>query len=89
MGGARTRNSDAPDLLAQYDVLRALPNIPEDSYEDIGIIAKNVDKAQEVIGRLHRSLGLQLNELESIAPDTEQLLLHAIVAGQIHQSFGS
>lgn len=73
------------DLLAQYDVLRALPNIPEDSYEDIGIIAKNVDKAQEVIGRLHRDLGLELHEPESIAPDTEQLLMQAIVAGQIHQ----
>ena len=32
------------DLLAQYDVYLALPNINEADYEDLGIIGKNVDK---------------------------------------------
>src|SRR5690606_4282469 len=40
------------DLLAQYDILLELPNILPDEYEDLGIISKNVVKAQEVMERL-------------------------------------
>ncbi len=73
------------DLLAQYDVYRSLPLIHEADYEDVGIIAKNVDKAEEVIARLHRDLGLELTEPDYIEKDEEELLSQAIVAGQIHQ----
>ncbi len=73
------------DLLAQYDVLRALPQILPDMYETTGIIAKNVDKAEEVIERLHRDLGLEQGEQTPITPDEATQLMRAIVAGQVHQ----
>ncbi len=73
------------DLLAQYDVLRALPQIPEDNYETLGIIAKNTDKAEDVIERLHRDLGLDQGEMTPISLDEAPQLMRAIVAGQVHE----
>lgn len=73
------------DLLAQYDVLTAIPSIIPDSYETLGIIGKNVDKAEEVIDRLHQDLGLERYELTPILLEEAELLMRAIVAGQIHQ----
>lgn len=74
------------DLLAQYDVLLALPTIPEQLYDELGIIGKNVTKAEEVNGRLNHDLGLPDAELTPIhdATETDQLL-RCIVAGQLHQ----
>ena len=37
------------DLLAQYDLYLALPNISPDDHEELGIISKNVMKAREVM----------------------------------------
>ena len=73
------------DLLAQYDVLAAMPTILPDRYETLGIIGKNVDKAEEVIDRLHHDLGLERYELTPILPEEATLLMRAIVAGQTHQ----
>lgn len=73
------------DLLAEYDVYLAVPNINEDDYEDLGIIAKNVDKAQEVIERLHLDLGLADMALSAILPDEEALLVRCITVGEIDQ----
>ena len=73
------------DLLAQYDVYLSLNLINEADYEDLGLIGKNIDKATEVIERLHGDLGLEYGELPPITPETEELLLKAIIAGQIHQ----
>jgi HrpA-like RNA helicase len=73
------------DLIAQYDVYLAFPNIDPEMYEDIGIISKNVLKAEEVIGRLHRDLGLDGSVLSPINPDETERLLQCIVAGQIDQ----
>ncbi len=73
------------DLLAQYDVYLALPTIAELDYEDMGIISKNVDKAGEVIERLHHDLGLPETELLAIEPDEELSLLQCITAGEIDQ----
>src|SRR5690606_28220543 len=74
------------DLLAQYDVFLALPRIVPDTYEDVGIIGKNVDKAEEVIGRLHRDLGLeQTEQFTAITPEEEDVLCKAIVSGQTNQ----
>lgn len=73
------------DLLAQYDVYRAVPQTLPDEREDLGIITKNVSKAEEVIERLHRDLGLQNAELTAINADEESELLRCIVAGQIGQ----
>lgn len=73
------------DLLAEYDVYLALPQILEDDYEELGIISKNVAKAEEVIARLHRDLGLTDIPLEPIVSDEEEPLLRSIVAGQIDQ----
>jgi len=73
------------DLLAQYDVYLALPNIAEDQYEELGIISKNVDKAEEVIERLNRDLAL--NDIPLVAIDAleEAPLIRCITAGEIDQ----
>lgn len=73
------------DLLAQYDVYRALPTIPELEYEELGIVGKNAEKAEEVIERLHRDLGLTDIPLSAIEPDEEVSLLRCITAGEIDQ----
>lgn len=73
------------DLLAQYDVYLALPNILPEEYEDIGIISKNVAKAGEVMERLDRDLGLDKELLTPITSDEQDQLLRCIVAGQIDQ----
>lgn len=73
------------DLLAQYDVYLALPNILEDEYEELGIIGKNIDKAAEVIERLHHDLGLSDIPLTAITPEEEPALLRCITVGEIDQ----
>ncbi len=73
------------DLLAHYDVYLALPHIAELEFEELGIIAKNIDKAEEVIERLHRDLGLTDIPLNMIEKDEEQSLLRCITAGEIDQ----
>jgi len=75
------------DLLAEYDVYLATPSIPEDSYEEIGIVGKNVEKAREVVERLHHDLGLNLEAaaLAPVTPEEEGPLLRAITAGEIDQ----
>jgi HrpA-like RNA helicase len=73
------------DLIAQYDVYLAIPNIDPEEFDDLGIIGKNIDKANDVIDRLHRDLALDGSEL--VAVDTTEIdkLLQCIVAGQIDQ----
>ncbi len=73
------------DLLAQYDVLLALPGILEDDYEELGIIAKNVDKAEEVRQRLIRDLGLDYDNPSPILADEQEPIMKCIVAGELHQ----
>lgn len=73
------------DLIAQYDVYLAIPNIDPETFEEVGIIGKNVDKATEVMGRLHRDLGLDGTALTSVDPGEVDRLLQCIVAGQIDQ----
>lgn len=73
------------DLLAEYDVYLATPNIPEEMFEELGIVSKNIEKAQEVIERLHHDLGLSDVALSTIEPDEEALLLRSITAGEIDQ----
>ena len=73
------------DLLAQYDVYLAFPQIDPETYDDIGIISKNVIKAEEVIERLHRDLGLDGSELGPVDADEVERLLQCIIAGQINQ----
>ncbi|MGV9002007.1 MAG: helicase-related protein [Candidatus Saccharimonadaceae bacterium] len=73
------------DLLAQYDVYLALPTIADTDYEDLGIIAKNAEKAEEVIERLHNDLALSDIPLNAIEQDEEGSLLRCITAGEIDQ----
>ena len=73
------------DLLAEYDVYLATPQINPDDYEELGIISKNLAKAEEVIERLHKDLGLGDVALELIMSDEEDPLMRSIVAGQIDQ----
>lgn len=79
-----TKQTDS-DLLAQYDVYMALPTIDELQYEELGIIAKNIDKAEEVIERLRRDLGLQDVALSPLRGEDSEPLLRSIVAGQVDQ----
>ena len=73
------------DLVAQYEVFLALPGIIPDEYDELGIIGKNVDKAREVMGRLHHDLGLDDGELSPVDDAERDDLLRCIVAGQIDQ----
>ncbi|MFZ1250395.1 MAG: helicase-related protein [Candidatus Microsaccharimonas sp.] len=73
------------DLLAQYDIYLSLPKIAEMDYEELGIIAKNIEKSQEVIERLHADLSLSDTELTPIDVEEEASLLRCITAGEIDQ----
>lgn len=73
------------DLVAQYEVFLALSGIIPDEYDELGIIGKNVDKAREVMGRLHHDLGLDDGELSPVDDAERDDLLRCIVAGQIDQ----
>lgn len=73
------------DLIAQYEVYLSLPSIDDEDYEELGIIGKNVTKAQEVNERLNRDLGLAGDELTPVAEAEMTNLLRCIVAGQLHQ----
>lgn len=73
------------DLLAQYDVYLALPEIPDSMYEEVGIIAKNVQKASEVMERLERDLKLGAIPLTPLTDDEQDQLMRCIVAGQIDE----
>ena len=73
------------DFLAQYDVYRAALALSDEDREAMSIVTKQMDKATEVRERLHRDLGLVLDE-PSVVLDTERpALLRAIIAGQLHQ----
>lgn len=73
------------DLLAQYEVYIHLDQLLPDEYEDAGIISKNISKAQEVMTRLRRDLGLGDDELTDIASQHVDPLRRSIVAGQTDQ----
>lgn len=73
------------DLLAQYDVYLALPQIAPEDYEELGIIGKNISKAREVMERLDHDLGLDPESLTPIAGNEQDQLLRSIVAGQVDQ----
>lgn len=73
------------DLLAQYDVFLALSHVSEADYDELGIIGKNVTKAEEVNQRLTRDLGIGETKLTPISDDETEPLLKCIVAGQLHQ----
>ncbi len=84
-GWRRYTQQTRSDLLAQYEVLLALPDISTEDYEELGIIAKNIDKAYEVHERLARDLSLHDMPLTAVTMDEEEPLLKCIVAGQLHQ----
>ena len=73
------------DLLAQYEVYLALPRVTELEYEEMGIVAKNIEKAEEVIERLHHDLGLIDVALTPISADEQPALLRCIIAGEVDQ----
>jgi len=73
------------DLIAQYDVYIALHSIPATTYDELGIIGKNVVKAGEVMERLDYDLVLHKGALTAVEGDEEELLMKCILAGQTHQ----
>lgn len=74
------------DALAQYDVFVAINNgeVMPDDYEGLGIISKNIFKAQETQERLLNDLGAY-KVSTPIAKDEEESLLKIIISGQIDQ----
>lgn len=84
-GWRRFTNQTRSDLIGQYDVYLALPLVDPLDYEDLGIIAKNVTKAEEVRGRLFRDLGLEDIQLTAVQGNELEPLLRCIAAGQLDQ----
>lgn len=87
-GWQKYTKQKSSDLIAQYDVYLALSGILPEEYEDLGIIAKNVSKAQEVMQRLNRDLqGIVLDSthLTPISASEESEILRCITAGMIDQ----
>ncbi|MDN5275797.1 MAG: hypothetical protein JWN33_446 [Candidatus Saccharibacteria bacterium] len=87
-GWHRLTRQKKSDLLAQYDVYRALPTLAPEEYEELGIISKNVSKASEVMERLNRdiaSITLDESSLTPISETEQDLVMRCIVAGQIDQ----
>lgn len=84
-GWKRYVKQSKSDLLAQYEVFLALPDIIPEEYDDLGIIGKNVSKAREVMERLDRDLGLDATSLAGVSEQEQDHLLQCIVAGQIDQ----
>lgn len=81
----RYTKQSVSDLIAQYDLYCALGDISEESYEDLGIIGKNVDKAGEVISRLICELNIEVSDLSRIDESELEPLLRCIIAGQLHE----
>lgn len=73
------------DLVAQYDVYLAVPDIDPEMLDELGIIAKNIDKASDTMKRLHRDLVLDDSVLTAVDKNEMDKLLQCIVAGQIDQ----
>lgn len=84
-GWRRYTKQKRSDLIAQYDVYLAISNIDPEEFEDLGIIGKNIDKANDVIDRLHRDLALDGSDLLPVDGVETDKLLQCIVAGQIDQ----
>lgn len=85
MGWRKYTRQIRSDLIAEYDVYLAVPDIEPELYEELGIITKNIDKAGEVMERLHRDLGLDGSILRPVESGEMERLLQCIVAGQIDQ----
>lgn len=81
---AYTRETQS-DLVAQYDVYLALPNIDPEEYDEIGIIGKNVSKAKEVMARLDHDLGFDTSALTPVTDEERPQILRCVIAGQLHQ----
>jgi HrpA-like RNA helicase len=87
-GWRRYTKQTQSDLLAQYDVYLALPNISDLEYDELGVISKNVSKAREVMQRLNHDLSdIEVDDkvLTPITDDEQDELLRCIIAGQIDQ----
>ena len=78
----RVRSSD---LLAQYEVYLHRGQLLEEEYDDAGIIAKNITKAEEVLERLRQDLALQDVPLDELSVEYDAPLRRSIVAGQTDQ----
>ena len=78
------------DLLAEYDVWRSLDDINPEDYDELGIIAKNIEKAQLVVERLERDLSLvSAANLARASREENIAVTKCIVAGQIDQLWQS
>jgi HrpA-like RNA helicase len=85
IGWQRYTKQRRSDLLAQYEVLLSIPVIAEEDHDELGIITKNIEKAEEINERLHHELGLVVSEYKPLETVEEEPLLKCVVAGQLHQ----
>ncbi|MBC7708102.1 ATP-dependent RNA helicase [Polaromonas sp.] len=84
-GWRRYTHQSQSDLVAQYEVFLEIDAIDPAAFDELGIIAKNIDKAQEIIDRLLHDLGLSGTELTRVQTEEMPLLLKSVIAGQLHQ----
>lgn len=84
-GWRRLTRQTQSDPIAQYDVYLALPGVISEEYDDMGIIGKNVNKAEEVKERLLHDLSLGEEKLTPIKEDELEPLLRSIIVGQLDQ----
>ena len=84
-GWRRYSKQNRSDLIAQYEVYLAIDQIDPLTMDDIGIIVKNIDKAEDIMTRLNHDLGLYDIPLATVTEDEFGQLCRCIVAGQLHQ----
>lgn len=82
LGWLQFTGQNRSDLLAQYDLYVALAHIDPEEWEQLGVIAKNVEKATEVMERM---AGAEVIPVEPIKKSEEVELVRYILAGQIDQ----
>jgi HrpA-like RNA helicase len=90
---ALTRQKSS-DLLAQYEVFLNIPTLRDYELEPYGIIAKNVEKAEEVTLRLYEALrinktydtqGMEIIDPMPVNAEEEREIVKCIISGQLHQ----
>lgn len=84
-GWRRLTHQTRSDLVAQYDIYLAAPGLDPETFDELGIIGKNVAKAEEVTQRLHHDLSLDDTTLQPVLDAQLDQLLQCIIAGQLHQ----
>lgn len=84
-GWKRFTNQKRSDLLGQYEVYLALPLIDPIDFDELGIIGRNITKAEDIMSRLRSELNVSEIPLTGLRSDEIEPLLRCIVTGQLDQ----